>query len=95
MTKEKLREIIDYKNSNLEKLKILKSESNSIKKSLSDDKFLNIKNITEQLNTKVVQLERLINDYNEIKELRTAISAKISELEEYNMKINPEPVKLN
>lgn len=43
MTKEKLREIIDYKNSNAEKLKIIKSESGQIRISLSDQKFRNIK----------------------------------------------------
>jgi len=43
MTKEKLREIIEYKNYNSEKLKIIKSESGQIKISLSDQKFNNIK----------------------------------------------------
>jgi 16S rRNA U516 pseudouridylate synthase RsuA-like enzyme len=62
MTKEKLREIIDYKNSNSEKLKIIKSESGQIRLSLSEDKFQNIKVISEQINIKVLQLENLISD---------------------------------
>jgi len=58
MTKEKLREITDYKNVNVEKIRILKSESNSIKNSLTDEKFQNIKLFSDQITTKVSLLEQ-------------------------------------
>jgi len=82
LTKEKLREIIDYKNANVEKLKIIKAESNQIKLSISDQKFKNIKLISTQINVKVKQLEQFISDYYEIKTLRQTLSDKIAELEE-------------
>jgi len=62
MTKEKLREITDYKNTNVEKIRILKSESNNIKNSLTDEKFQNIKLFSDEITTKVSLLEQLIND---------------------------------
>lgn len=62
MTKEKLREITDYKNTNVEKIRILKSEANNIKNSLTDEKFQNIKLFSDQITTKVSLLEQLIND---------------------------------
>jgi len=62
MTKEKLREITDYKNTNVEKIRILKSEANNIKNSLTDEKFQNIKLFSDEITTKVSLLEQLIND---------------------------------